>query len=77
VLIDVRDGKISRIRTYSDHGEALRAAGLAEEGSGAGVRGEAESTSARDECFHGDAGAPLHLGLACAKDELEAPALTT
>jgi ketosteroid isomerase-like protein len=30
VLIDVRDGKISRIRTYPDHGEALRAAGLAE-----------------------------------------------
>jgi ketosteroid isomerase-like protein len=30
VLIDVRDGKISRIRTYSDHDEALRAAVLAE-----------------------------------------------
>jgi uncharacterized protein len=27
-IYDVRDGKISRIRTYLDHGEALRAAGL-------------------------------------------------
>lgn len=27
-LYDVRDGKIARIRTYLDHGEALRAAGL-------------------------------------------------
>jgi ketosteroid isomerase-like protein len=30
VLIDVRAGKISRIQSYSDHGEALRAAGLSE-----------------------------------------------
>jgi ketosteroid isomerase-like protein len=29
-IYDVRDGKISRIRTYLDHGEALRAAGLSE-----------------------------------------------
>jgi ketosteroid isomerase-like protein len=28
ILIDLSDGKISRIRTYPDHGEALRAAGL-------------------------------------------------
>ncbi len=27
-IYDVRGGKISRIRTYLDHGEALRAAGL-------------------------------------------------
>ena len=27
-VYDLRDGKISRIRTYLDHGEALRAAGL-------------------------------------------------
>jgi len=30
-LGDYRDGKCSRIRAYLDHGEALRAAGLAEE----------------------------------------------
>jgi ketosteroid isomerase-like protein len=30
VLYDFRDGKISRLRGYLDHGEALRAAGLAE-----------------------------------------------
>ena len=29
-IYDVRGGKISRIRTYLDHGEALRAAGLSE-----------------------------------------------
>jgi ketosteroid isomerase-like protein len=29
-VYDFRDGKISRIRTYLDHGEALRAAGLSE-----------------------------------------------
>jgi ketosteroid isomerase-like protein len=29
-VYDFRDGKISRIRTYLDHGEALRAAGLPE-----------------------------------------------
>jgi ketosteroid isomerase-like protein len=29
-IYDVRDGKVSRIRTYLDHDEALRAAGLAE-----------------------------------------------
>lgn len=29
-IYDVRDGRIARIRTYLDHGEALRAAGLAE-----------------------------------------------
>ena len=28
-IFDFRDGKISRVRTYLDHGEALRAAGLA------------------------------------------------
>jgi uncharacterized protein len=28
VLYDLRDGKISRMRSYLDHGEALRAAGL-------------------------------------------------
>jgi ketosteroid isomerase-like protein len=27
-VYDLRDGKVSRIRTYLDHGEALRAAGL-------------------------------------------------
>ena len=27
-IYDLRDGKISRVRTYLDHGEALRAAGL-------------------------------------------------
>jgi ketosteroid isomerase-like protein len=27
-IFDFRDGKISRVRTYLDHGEALRAAGL-------------------------------------------------
>jgi ketosteroid isomerase-like protein len=30
-LIDFHDGRISRIRAFLDHGEALRAAGLAEE----------------------------------------------
>ena len=29
-IYDLRDGKISRIRTYLDHGETLRAAGLSE-----------------------------------------------
>jgi ketosteroid isomerase-like protein len=29
-IYDVRDGKVSRIRTYLDHGEALRVAGLSE-----------------------------------------------
>jgi ketosteroid isomerase-like protein len=29
-IYDVRGGKISRIRTYLDHGEALRAARLSE-----------------------------------------------
>jgi ketosteroid isomerase-like protein len=29
-LYDVRDGKVSRIRTFLDHGESLRAAGLTE-----------------------------------------------
>ena len=29
-IFDFRDGKIARVRTYLDHGEALRAAGLAE-----------------------------------------------
>jgi ketosteroid isomerase-like protein len=29
-IFDFRDGKISRVRTYLDHGEALRAAGLQE-----------------------------------------------
>jgi ketosteroid isomerase-like protein len=28
-VFDLRDGKLSRIRAYLDHGEALRAAGLA------------------------------------------------
>jgi ketosteroid isomerase-like protein len=28
-IFDIRDGRISRLRTYFDHGEALRAAGLA------------------------------------------------
>jgi ketosteroid isomerase-like protein len=30
IIFDVRGGKMSRIRTYLDHGEALRAAGLSE-----------------------------------------------
>jgi ketosteroid isomerase-like protein len=30
VLYDVRDGKISRMRSYLDHSEALQAAGLSE-----------------------------------------------
>jgi ketosteroid isomerase-like protein len=30
VLYDLRDGKISRMHSYLDHGEALRAAGLSE-----------------------------------------------
>jgi ketosteroid isomerase-like protein len=30
ILFDFRDGKISRVRAYLDHGEALRAVGLAE-----------------------------------------------
>ena len=30
IIYDLRAGKISRIRAYLDHGEALRAAGLAE-----------------------------------------------
>jgi ketosteroid isomerase-like protein len=30
VVLDFREGKISRIRLFVDHGEALRAAGLAE-----------------------------------------------
>jgi hypothetical protein len=29
MLIDIRGDKISRMRSYLDHGEALRAAGLA------------------------------------------------
>lgn len=29
-VYDLRDGKVSRIRTYLDHGEARRAAGLSE-----------------------------------------------
>ena len=29
-MFDFRDGKIARVRTYLDHGEALRAAGLSE-----------------------------------------------
>jgi ketosteroid isomerase-like protein len=29
-IFDFRDGKIARVRTYLDHGEALRAAGLSE-----------------------------------------------
>jgi ketosteroid isomerase-like protein len=29
-IFDIRDGKISRVRTYLDHGEALKAVGLAE-----------------------------------------------
>jgi ketosteroid isomerase-like protein len=32
-LYDFRDGKISRIRTYLDHGEALKAAESAEQGN--------------------------------------------
>jgi len=31
VIFEFRDGKISRSRSYLDHGEALRAAGLVEE----------------------------------------------
>ena len=31
-VIDFRGGKLSRVRSFLDHGEALRAAGLAEEG---------------------------------------------
>jgi ketosteroid isomerase-like protein len=30
VIFDFRDGKIAQVRTYLDHGEALRAAGLSE-----------------------------------------------
>ena len=30
IIYDFRDGKIARVRTYLDHGEALQAAGLAE-----------------------------------------------
>jgi ketosteroid isomerase-like protein len=30
VIYDIRDGRISRVLTYLDHGEALRAAGLTE-----------------------------------------------
>jgi ketosteroid isomerase-like protein len=30
VIFDFRDGKISRMRAYLDHGEALRAAGVSE-----------------------------------------------
>jgi ketosteroid isomerase-like protein len=30
MVFDFRDDKVSRVRTYLDHGEALRAAGLAE-----------------------------------------------
>jgi len=30
ILFDLRGGKISRVHSYLDHGEALRAAGLAE-----------------------------------------------
>jgi ketosteroid isomerase-like protein len=30
IIYDFRGGKISRIRTFFDHGEALRAAGLSE-----------------------------------------------
>lgn len=30
-IYDFRDGKVWRMRSYPDHGEALRAAGLAEE----------------------------------------------
>jgi ketosteroid isomerase-like protein len=30
ILYDFRDGKISRMHSYLDHGEALRAAGVAE-----------------------------------------------
>jgi len=41
-IFEFRDGRMSRARTYLDHGEALRAAGLTEQGSGAGVRCEAE-----------------------------------
>jgi len=32
IIYDLRAGKISRIRAYLDHGEALRSAGLAEGG---------------------------------------------
>jgi ketosteroid isomerase-like protein len=30
MIVEFRDGNVSRIRTYLDHGEALRAAGLSE-----------------------------------------------
>ena len=30
IVHDVRGGKLSRVRSYRDHGEALRAAGLSE-----------------------------------------------
>jgi ketosteroid isomerase-like protein len=30
ILYDLRDGKISRMHSYLDHGEALQAAGLSE-----------------------------------------------
>jgi ketosteroid isomerase-like protein len=30
MVFEFRDGKVSRVQTYLDHGEALRAAGLAE-----------------------------------------------
>jgi ketosteroid isomerase-like protein len=41
-IYDFRGGKCSRARVYLDHREALRAAGVSEWGSGAGVRCEAE-----------------------------------
>ena len=39
VIYDVRGGKVSRARSYRDHGEALRAAGLSESSGQADDRG--------------------------------------
>jgi ketosteroid isomerase-like protein len=42
LVFQLQGGKISRVRGYLDHGEALRVAGLTEQRSGAGVRCEAD-----------------------------------
>ena len=36
-IFDLRDGKVSRVGAYLDHGEALRAAGLSEQAAELGV----------------------------------------
>jgi hypothetical protein len=42
IVMDFCDGRVSRSRAFLDHSEAVRAAGLTQQGSGAGVRCEAE-----------------------------------